>query len=94
MSFDFYLYRALPGLASLLDGEEDQAELLGSPHDVRDHISSLFPSLIWQELPDGSLAAHGTDDSVEPRELSIRSSQFGLEVVSAPPIKSGGKRYV
>lgn len=91
MSFDFYLYRAVPGLGSLLQWQEDHAEPLGSPGELRDRISSLFPSLSWQEQPDGSLAAQGTDDSADPRELSLRASSENGQVqfvvtYASPPI--------
>lgn len=88
MSFDFYLYRAAPGLGSLLQWEKDHAEPLGRPEELRDRISSLFPSLVWQEESDGSLSAESPSGSEERCELSIRASrgdQVQFVVTYAPP---------
>jgi hypothetical protein len=90
MSFDFYLYRAPSGLGSLLEWEEDHAEPLGRLHELRDHIATLFPLLVWREEPDGSLSAQGSCDMTELCELSLRASQGEqaqfVVAYAAPPV--------
>ena len=89
MSFDFHLYRAPAGLPSLLEWELDHAKPLGEAHDLRQRIGALFPSLAWQALPDGALAAEGTGDPGEPVELGLRADADGqvrfVVTYAAPP---------
>ena len=92
MSFDFYLYRAAPGLGSLLDWEDDHAEPLGSLGELRAHIASMFPLLQWEESPDGSWTATGRSDASEPRELSLRPAhgemvRFVIAYASPPALR-------
>ena len=92
MSFDFHLYRAAPGLPSLLEWERDHAEPLGEAHELRQRIGALFPSLTWQALPDGALDAQGTGASAEPIELTLRAAgdgqvQFVVTYASPPALR-------
>jgi hypothetical protein len=75
----------------LLEWGDDHAEPLGRPCDVRDRISSLFPSLVWEERPDGSFAAQSTSIS-SPREVSVHASsndqvQFVVAYASPPVLR-------
>lgn len=90
MSFDFYLYRAPRGLGPLPSWEEDHAEPLGTPRELRARIDLVLTSLVWHEDPDGSLSAQAAADAAETCELSIRASrgeqaQF-VVVYAAPPV--------
>ena len=89
MSFDFHLYRAPPGLGPLNEWEEDHAEPLGSPAEVRQRVSQLFPALTWAESPDGTWRARGDAEAGEPIEVSFGalegvSVQF-IVTYAAPP---------
>jgi hypothetical protein len=93
MSFDFYLYRAAQGLGSLLEWEEDHAEPLGLPSELRVQIDAAFPSLQWTENPDGSWTATDASETADLRELSIRSTQgqfvqFIVTYASPPALRT------
>lgn len=92
MSFDLYLYRAPPGLAPLPDWEEDHAEPLGTPHELRSRIDLVLPLLVWRQEPDGSLSAQASADAAETCELSIRASrgeqaQFVVAYAASPVLR-------
>ena len=92
MSFDFYLYRAAPGLGSLLNWEENHAEPLGTPSELRARIASLFPLLGWVEHPDGSFTASGPSDTPQRCEVSLRATQgeqvqFVVTYASPPALR-------
>ena len=92
MSFDFYLYRAAPGLGPFLEWEEDHAEPLGPPGELRVQIDAAFPSLQWTTNTDGSWTAVDTGEAPGLRELSLRATrgkqvQFVVAYASPPALR-------
>ncbi len=91
MSFDSYLYRASPGLPALNDWEQDHAEALGTPVEVRAKVAELFPSLTWHEAADGRMSAQGQELG-QSIELSFTPSkgpsvQFVVAYASPPVLR-------
>lgn len=89
MSFDFYLYRASPGLPAINDWEKDHAEPLGTPAELRARVSELFPGLTWRGDAGGRMSAlgQGLGESIE-LSLGPNKGPFVQFVVTytSPPV--------
>ena len=87
MSFDFYLYRASPGLPALNDWEEDHAEALGTPVELRAKVAELFPNLTWHEAANGRMSAQGQahGQSIELSFTPSKGPSVQFVVVYASP---------
>ena len=71
MSYDFWLYRAAPGLPGMQDWEQEQREPLGDADALQARIAQRFPTLAWTRAATHRWCARGQDADHAPREVRI-----------------------